>query len=175
MLQKVAKSAERHGFTIDTPIDKLNSEQLKVLLYGNEIFEGVIPDLEKKYPTTDSDYVKKEIERYMRVLVCPTCKGKRLQDAFLAVTVGGSNIYDFVTMPVSKLKEMFKVMKPNGKPSELALNKTEWSIVQQLANEVSTRLSYLEDVGLQYLTMDRSAVTLSAVVQRIPYTQVAHY
>jgi excinuclease ABC subunit A len=168
MLQKVGKAAERHGFTIDTPIDKLDPKQLEMLMYGNDIFEGVIPDLEKKHPTTDSDYVRKEIERYMRVLICPTCKGKRLQEAFLAVTVGGRNIYDFVTMPVGKLKELFKALKPNGKPAESALNKMEWSIVQQLVNEVSTRLSYLEDVGLQYLTMDRAATTLSGgELQRI--------
>ena len=168
MLAKVAKAGDRHGFTLDTPIKDLDKKKLDILLYGNDIFEGIIPDLEKKHPTTDSDYVRKEIERYMRVLVCPTCKGKRLQDAFLAVTVANKNIHDFVTMNVGRLKETFKALKPNGKDNGERLSKNEWSIMQQLANEVITRLTHLENVGLQYLTMDRSATTLSGgELQRI--------
>lgn len=161
MLVKVAKCGDRHGFNLDTPIKDLNPKQREILLFGNDIFEGVIPDLEKKHGGTDSDYVRKEIERYMRVLVCPTCKGKRLQDAFLAVTVGERNIHDFVSLNITKLKETFKDLKKT-------LSKTEGQIMTQLISEVTIRLTHLENVGLQYLTMDRSAVTLSGgELQRI--------
>lgn len=161
MLQKVEKCALRHGFNLDTPMKDLTEKQMAVLMHGNDIFEGVIPDLEKKHAGTDSDYVQKEIERYMRVLVCPTCKGKRLQDAFLAVTVGDKNIHDFVTLNVSKLKDEFKNLRA-------ILTKQEWQVMQQLFTEVTNRLTHLENVGLQYLTMDRSATTLSGgELQRI--------
>src|SRR5690606_7994281 len=116
---------------------------------------------------TDSDYVRKEIEKFMRLMICPTCQGKRLQPVILAITVADKSIADLVTMTVSDLKEFFKQLKP-GKTSVHPLEKQEWTIMQQLIEEVTARLGYLEDVGLQYLTLDRSAVTLSGgELQRI--------
>jgi len=167
ILKKVGEAIEPCGFSLDTPVKDLTEKQREVLLYGNKGYEGVIPDLEKKYAQTDSDYVRKEIEKYMRVLICPTCKAKRLQPAVLAVTVGEKSISVLVNMTITGLKEFFKSLKP-GKNNGYSFSKKEWSIMEQLVKEVLERLTYLEDVGLQYLTMDRPSTTLSGgELQRI--------
>lgn len=166
--KKVEAAVKKYKFGIDTPIADLSKKQLGVLLNGDDSFEGIIGDLEHKYATTDSDYVKKEVEKYMRVLVCPTCEGKRLQDVALSVTVVDKNIYELVSMTITDLRSFFKSIKPNGKTSEGKLDKKEYQIMQQLITEVTNRLQYLEDVGLHYLTMDRASVTLSGgELQRI--------
>lgn len=167
ILKKVGTAIEPCGFSLDTPIKNLTEKQRELLLNGGHGFEGIIPDLENKYGETDSDYVKKEIEKYMRVLICPTCKGDRLQPAILAVTVGEKSIADLVQMTITDLKGFFVALKP-GKKNSHSFNKTEWSIMEQLVKEVLERLSHLENVGLQYLTMDRPSTTLSGgELQRI--------
>ncbi len=167
IMRRVEEAMHPLGVTMDTPMNKLDTKQKKALLYGHAGFEGIIPDLEKKHADTDSDYVRKEIEKFMRLMICPTCQGKRLQPVILAITVADKSIEDLVTMTISDLKEFFKQLKP-GKTSMHPLEKQEWTIMQQLIEEVTARLGYLEDVGLQYLTLDRSAVTLSGgELQRI--------
>lgn len=167
MMKKVEEAIQDHGFDTETPIAKLNEKQLAFLLHGNKGFEGVINDLENKHAKTDSDYVKKEIEKYMRILVCPTCEGKRLQAAILAVTVADKSISDLVNFTIEQLKDFFKSLKPNGK-GQKRVTKSEWSIMQQLVSEVTERLGYLQDVGLAYVTLDRPATTLSGgELQRI--------
>jgi len=166
IMKKTAEGVAPLGFDIDTSIAKLSSKQLKGLLYGEKKYMGIIPDLEQKHAETDSDYVKKEIEKFMRVMVCPTCEGKRLQPVVLAITVAEQSIADLVKMNISELKAFFKELKPGKKGGNLS--KEMYGIMEQLIAEVTDRLTYLEDVGLQYLTMDRSAVTLSGgELQRI--------
>ena len=168
VIAKVAKAGEKLKFTVDMPIVKFSEAQLKGLLYGTGDYEGVIPDLEAKHAQTDSDYVGKEIEKYMRVLICPTCEGKRLQPAILFVTVAGKNIHDFVSMTIFDLGVFVKGLKPSSKKADNELSKRDWSIMQQLVGEVLSRLKYLEDVGLHYLTLDRASTTLSGgELQRI--------
>lgn len=166
IMKKTAEGIAPLGFDINTSISDLKPAQLKGLLYGEKDYAGIIPDLEKKHADTDSDYVRKEIEKFMRIMVCPTCEGKRLQPVVLAITVADKNIAELVDMNVSELKEFFKSLKPGKSGGKL--EKEIYNIMQQLIGEVIDRLSYLEDVGLQYLTMNRSAVTLSGgELQRI--------
>lgn len=166
IMKKTAEGVKPLKFNLDTKISKLSDKQRKGLLYGAGDYLGIIPDLEQKHASTDSDYVRKEIEKYMRVMVCPTCKGKRLKDVVLAITVAEHSIADLVELNVSKLKAFFKTLKPGKNGGNLP--KEAYKIMEQLIGEVIDRLGYLEDVGLQYLTMDRSAVTLSGgELQRI--------
>lgn len=158
-LESLAAVGKRFGFTLDQPVDSLKENQLKVILYGDEQYEGVISDLERKYKETDSDYVQKEIEKYMRVLICPVCQGKRLRPEFLMVTVGGKSIYELVTSSIADMNQFFKELQKakNG----YKLTERETKISDLLLKEVINRGDLLIKVGLNYLTLDRTATTLS--------------
>ncbi len=168
VLEKVAK---KYGFSMSTAIEKLDEKSLKTVLYGDgdtkysvsmnhgagagdyeTTFEGVIPNLERRYLETDSDYVRKKLEGYMRILKCPSCKGQRLKPEILAIKIGEYSIMDISGFSVKKAIEFFKNMK---------LSKMHKEIAEPIAREVLNRLSFLENVGLAYLTLDRSANTLS--------------
>ncbi len=163
--------SKRYNFSLDAPIKDLPKEIYDMLLYGNggEKFtmdyntynfsgsyegswEGIIPNLARRYKTTTSDYVKSEIEKYMTYSTCEVCGGKRLKKEALAVTVGGKNIAELTDMPVDKLYEFIE---------ELSLNETKAMIASSVIKEIKARLSFLKDVGLSYLTLSRSAGTLS--------------
>ncbi|MBP7898511.1 MAG: excinuclease ABC subunit UvrA [Candidatus Gracilibacteria bacterium] len=115
-------------------------------------FEGVIPNLERRYLETDSDYVRKKIETFMRILDCPSCHGKRLRPEVLAVKVGEMSIIDATEFSVAKAKAFF---------AELKLSDSEKHISKLILQEVNSRLQFLTDVGLSYLTLNRAANTLS--------------
>jgi excinuclease ABC subunit A len=172
VLEAVARD---HKFSLDVPVSKLTPAQLKIVLYGtgaknynvnaadNQMgkvrefyttFEGVIPNLERRYRETESDYMRGEIERYMRVWPCPTCKGKRLKPEVLAVTLLGKSIADIATLSVASAREFFS-------GAEARLSDRELKIARQVIKEIRERLSFLSDVGLDYLTLDRAAATLS--------------
>ena len=167
--------AQAHGFDLNTPISDLSKKQLEIVLHGagnksynvdydsdrfsGELttdFEGVIPNLERRYRQTESDYVRKEIENYMRVLVCPSCKGERLKPEILGVKVAESSIHEVTNKTIGEAKIFF---------SELEKSKTltarEKKIGAQILKEIKTRLEFLLNVGLDYLTLSRSAVSLS--------------
>ena len=160
--------AQAHNFSLDEPIMRLTHEQLMNVLYGtgDEIikvpgpggrsysttFEGVIPNLERRYRESESDFVKGEIERYMTHMTCPVCRGKRLKPEVLAITVNDKSIADVVEMSVEKALQYF---------TSLTLNATDAKIAKQILKEISERLTFLNDVGLSYLTLDRSANTLA--------------
>ena len=181
ILEAVAKN---NKFSTNVPVEKLKKKDLDVVLYGTgdevyEIgskrskFEGVIPNLEKKYKETDSDYIRKEIERYMRVLPCPACDQKRLKPEVLAVTVGSLNISEISRMTVEVMIKFFKELE-KGKKTKLvkeSLKNQESKIARTIIREALLRLSYLENVGLDYLTLDRAANTLAGgEAQRIRLT-----
>ena len=171
ILEAVAKT---HGAPLNKPVEKMKKEDLHLLLYGtgNEeyeingkkyTFEGIIPFLEKKYRESDSDYIQKEIEDYMREIICPECHGKRLKPESLAVTVLDKNIADLVNLDLQKLLDFFTLVEKDSKISKgkNALSANEYKIAQQLIKEIKRRLEYMINVSLDYLTLDRSATTLA--------------
>lgn len=163
--------SKHYGFGLDVPVKDLPEDVYRMLLYGNNgekitmnystrtfsgsyecSWEGVIPNLERRYKETTSDYTKSEIERYMNVCPCDTCHGKRLKKEALAVTVGGKNISELTETSVSRLYEFV---------DKLELSHTQTLIAQPIVKEIKARLNFLQDVGLGYLTLSRSAATLS--------------
>lgn len=161
--------AENHGFSAHIEASKLKKKDLNILWYGDQqfyyignreiVFEGIIPILEARYRETDSEYVQKEIEKYMRVLVCPDCKGKRLRPEFLAVTVGEYSISDITLLSIEKMSELLgDLLKQLSKDKDTQRNK---KIGEPIVREIQKRIAHLEEVGLSYLTLDRSAATLS--------------
>lgn len=167
----LAALGDKYGFDMDTPFNKLSEQSRHAILYGtgnerihieyrrefgegsyDSPFEGVIPNLERRYKETQSDYMKHEIEEYMANIPCPDCKGKRLKSESLAVTVGGMNIAQLSDMTVRHARE---------KLSALTLNKTEEMIAGRILKEIDSRLGFLISVGLDYLTLSRAAGTLS--------------
>ena len=168
-----AALAEKYNFTLDTPFKNISKEGQDAIFYGtkgeriqvtriNEYgsgtymtdFEGIVNNLERRHRETTSDWSRNEIEQYMTESPCPSCKGKRLKPASLAVTVGGKNIMEFTDMSVrDELKFIDKV--------EETLSEKDKKIGKQIFKEIRSRLSFLCDVGLDYLTLSRSAGTLS--------------
>ena len=115
-------------------------------------FEGVIPNLERRYMETDSDYIRRKIEDYMRILECPLCKGKRLKPEILSVTINDKSIIDCTDFSVKDAINFFQNIK---------FTETEEQIARQILVEVKNRLGFLENVGLSYITLNRKANTLS--------------
>jgi excinuclease ABC subunit A len=115
-------------------------------------FEGVIPNMERRYHETDSEFVRKDIEKYMTERECPVCNGKRLKPEILAVTVGGKSIVDLTMLSIGEATSLFENLELNSRDTQIAV---------QILKEIGARLSFLRDVGLNYLTLDRSANTLA--------------
>ncbi|MCC7522441.1 excinuclease ABC subunit UvrA [Candidatus Uhrbacteria bacterium] len=168
---------EKHGFTIHQPVGDFSPKALKVLFEGDGgEFGGILAMLEAKHKETDSEYVQKEIEAYMRVLTCPDCGGRRLRKEALAVTVAGVSIADLVMKPLDEVLAMFESLgkgpakakaskiskaKIEKKEDKAGFSERERAVVDQVSNEIKRRLRNLLDVGLDYLTLDRSAMSLS--------------
>lgn len=163
--------AEEYGFTLDTPIKDLSEEQLNALLYGTNgkkikmtrvnaygsgtyltEFEGVINNLQRRYNETTSEYSRAEITKVMDECNCPECNGKRLNKSALAVTIGGKNIIEFTELSINKEIEFI---------DSLELTEKQHMIADTIIKEIRQRLSFLASVGLDYLTLSRSAGTLS--------------
>ena len=166
--------AHKYHFSMDTPVRELTREQLDKILYGtgDEVirvryqnqfgqwreyettFEGVIPNQLRRYRETDSDYVRQEIESYMTTRPCPVCKGQRLKPEALAVTVAGKNIVQVTAMSVTQALAWV-----NDLPNHFT--EKQKTIAYQILKELKARLGFLANVGLDYLTLDRSAASLS--------------
>ena len=163
--------AEEYGFSLDTPIKDLSEEQLNALLYGTNgkrikmtrvnaygsgtyltEFEGVINNLQRRYNETTSEYSRAEITKVMDECNCPECNGKRLNKSALAVTIGGKNIIEFTELSINKEIEFI---------DSLELTEKQHMIADMIIKEIRQRLSFLASVGLDYLTLSRSAGTLS--------------
>jgi excinuclease ABC subunit A len=175
MMRILGTVAEAQGFDLNTPIKDLTKKQLDIVLYGSgeknynvdyqsdrfsgELtteFEGVIPNLERRFQQTESDYVRKEIEQYMRVLVCPTCGGKRLKPEMLAVKIADMSIYDISSKTIDQEKKFF-----NELTNSKTISARDKKIATQILKEICARLDFLSNVGLDYLTLGRTANTLS--------------
>jgi excinuclease ABC subunit A len=145
--------AQRHGIDLYKPVKELPKEKIDLILYGDGIFEGVIPWLERRYRETDSEYTREEIEQYMVEKVCEACKGKRLRPEALSVKISGKSIADICEIEILKLKEFFENLKFENEAKE--------KIARPIVKEILNRIQFLIDVGLDYLTLERRADTLA--------------
>jgi len=163
---------EEYGFTLDTPISEFSDEAYDALMYGTKgkklkmtygsgtgrtgvyyhEFEGLITNMERRYRETQSEYSRSEIEEFMSASPCPDCGGKRLKKETLAVTVGGLSIADYCDFSIVKALEFME---------DLKLSETELLIGDRILKEIRERLGFLRSVGLEYLTLSRSAGSLS--------------
>jgi excinuclease ABC subunit A len=175
--QGLQAAAKAYRIDLDAPIRELTKAQLDIILYGtgdrqvqmtyrnsngNEFrfsraFEGVITNLERRYRETNSEYIRQKISEFMSDRPCPTCQGKRLNPAALAVTVDDVNIITATSWPVLKTLDWVKRLYGKNSP----LTSKQRAIAERVLKEISERLSFLVNVGLDYLTLNRSAVTLS--------------
>jgi excinuclease ABC subunit A len=167
-IKKLQAVADRYGFSIHVPTSELTKKQLEVILYGtgeetysvslgvgrsfNTTYEGVISNLERRHKETASDFIRRDIERFMQERPCHACEGRRLKPEVLAVTVTGQSIMDICELSIDDASDFFNHMK---------FNATEAQIAKQILKEICARLKFLQDVGLNYLTLARSAVGLS--------------
>ncbi len=172
--QMLEAAAQHYDIPLDQPVSALTAEQINVILYGSNgekirvhyetrdgrraawetAYEGVIPNLRRRYDESTSDYVREKISDYMAERPCDTCKGKRLRPEALAVTVADKNIIEVTRWPVLRTLEWSKGLKP-------LLTPRQQKIAQQILKEINARLQFLVDVGLDYLTLARTAATLS--------------
>jgi excinuclease ABC subunit A len=161
------------GFELSTPMNKLRKNIVELLLYGSEdeevtmsyhdghkpydvtkVFEGVIPNMERRWRETDSSWVRDELGRYQTVTACDSCKGHRLKPEALAVKIAGLHISEVADMSIDETAKWFKCLNKK-------LNKKQQQIAERILREINERLGFLVNVGLEYLTMSRKSGTLS--------------
>jgi excinuclease ABC subunit A len=194
--QLVEAVCKHYDIPTDVPWRELNEAQRRIILYGSNgerikvyyrnregrrseyytDYEGVIPNLERRYRETDSDYMRGKIETFMTHLPCPACGGARLRPVALAVTVAGKSINALTEWPVTRLLDWIDDLSgfrfhatassdgrggPETPPEDSPLTETQWQIGRRVLKEVRERLHFLVNVGLGYLTLDRGAATLS--------------
>ncbi|MDD3622808.1 MAG: excinuclease ABC subunit UvrA, partial [Methanofollis sp.] len=172
--QHLGAVAKHFGFSVLTPVKDLTPEQYHALMYGapdrihfsvstrngeanwshTGPWEGLLPQAERLFQQTKSEYRRHELQKFMRVLPCPACGGRRLKEKVLAVKIGGKNIIEVTDLPVTEAVEFFESLNRSLTPKETA-------IAAQVLKEIRARLSFLQEVGLGYLTLSRSAGTLS--------------
>ena len=170
--QYIASVAKHFNFDIFTPIKNLSEKQMDILLYGSDekikfkmimkggeaswsntgSWEGLIPQSDRLYQQTKSDYRRRELEKFMRISTCPTCKGKRLNEKALAVLVNKRSIIEMTDLSIKDCLVFF---------GKLKFSEKKMTIAKQLLKEIKSRLKFLEQVGLGYLTLSRNAGTLS--------------
>ena len=168
-VKKLAAVGERHGFSVHDRVRDIPEDAIQKILYGtgsekysvrlsmgrsfDATYEGVIPNLERRHKETDSDFMRRDIERFMRERECYTCKGARLKPEVLAITVHGLSITDMVSLSVDDAFKLFR--------DDLKLTDKELFIARQILREILARLGFMHDVGLSYLELGRAANTLS--------------
>ena len=177
-INQLEEVARRYNFSLRTPVKKMSEEQLNLVLYGENHesfkyrnrfgkvreyfmgFEGVIPNLERLYRETESENRRMEIERYMSASPCSACMGQRLRPEALAVKVDGLNIMEVTAMSALSAMEWIKSIMAKRDGRDI-LSDNEKTIAQQIVKEISSRLGFLKDIGLGYLTLERPSATLS--------------
>jgi len=168
-LKRLKEVGDAHKFDLQVPVSDLDDSALQKILYGtgsqkyrvqlgsgrhyDSTYEGVIPNLERRHKETDSEFMRKDIERFMRERKCHACKGARLKPVVLAVTVHGHNIMDICNLGIDEALELFK--------NHFELNEQEEQIAKQILKEIVSRLTFMSNVGLNYLELGRAANTLS--------------
>ncbi len=167
-MKKLQAVADANNFSLHVPTGELTEKQLEMIMYGTSsqkysvslgsgrsfetTYEGVVPNLERRHKETDSDFIRRDIERFMQERPCHACKGLRLKPEVLAITVGEHSIMDVCNLSIDDALEWFKSIK---------LNARETKIAEMILKEIGARLQFLQDVGLNYLNLLRSATTLS--------------
>ena len=167
-MRKIKAVADAHGFSLQVPVKQLPDDVRQKILYGtgsqkyridlaggryyDATYEGVIPNLERRHRETESDFMRKDIERFMRERKCTTCQGARLKPVVLAVTVNGLSIMDMCNLDVANALDLF---------SKLKFSESEMHIVRLILKEIAARLGFMNNVGLNYLELSRAANTLS--------------
>jgi excinuclease ABC subunit A len=170
-LQQLERVLRRYRAKMTTPVEQFSDEVLDIVLYGTDreqtfeytsrggktweyraSFEGVVNNLQRRYGETSSENVKEDIEKYMSASTCPACNGARLKPEALAVTIGGRNVDDLTRMSIEHLEQFF---------ASLSLTPRQEQIAHQIVKEIRARLGFLTNVGLNYLTLSRSATTLA--------------
>jgi excinuclease ABC subunit A len=167
-MKKLQAVADANGFSLHVPTSELTPEQLNLVMYGTgkqtfrvglgigrsfeTTYEGVVPNLERRHKETDSDFIRRDIERFMQEKPCHACNGLRLKPEVLAITIGKDSIMDICQLSIDDALAWFKGLKLNEKDAKIA---------QLILKEIGARLQFLQDVGLNYLNLLRSAVTLS--------------
>jgi excinuclease ABC subunit A len=166
--KKMQAVADKYRFSLHVPTSELKAEDLDRILNGTgaetyrinlgsgrsfaTTYEGVIPNLERRHKETDSDFMRRDIERFMRERPCHVCKGRRLRPEVLAITIAGQSIMDICELSIDDAIDFFDHLKLNAKETQIA---------KQIFKEICARLTFMQDVGLNYLNLLRSAVTLS--------------
>ncbi len=178
MMAELETVAQHYGIDLHMPVEKIDKKKLDIILYGSpdilefkyeakngntrttkDYYEGIVTNLERRYIETNSAWIREWLEMYMMDTECPTCHGARLKENILAVKIGGKSIYEVCLMSISKLIPFFEKLK---------LSKEEAQIAELLLKEILNRLTFLKNVGLEYLTLARTASTLSGgELQRI--------
>lgn len=168
-MKKLAAVAEKNNFSLQVPVSELSPAAIEKILYGtgsdsyrvelgsgrhyDSIYEGVIPNLERRHKETDSEFMRKDIERFMRERPCHSCHGARLKPVVLAVTVHDKNIVDIINLSIEDALDFFQ--------NKLKLSEQELIIAKQIFREITARLGFMNNVGLNYLELGRAANTLS--------------
>ena len=175
--RRLSALGEAFGYTLGTPLKELTEPQWRALMHGTDgetiqvayqtrsgrvrnfdiSWEGVLTNLARRYKETDSEWVRNDIERYMVAVPCPDCRGARLKPEMLAVTVDGQSIVDVVRCSVADALAWTAALRADTSP----LSERDRQIARQILQEIDGRLSFLRDVGLEYLTLDRASATLS--------------
>ena len=167
-MKKLQAVADKYGFSLHVPTGQLTKDQIDKIMYGTgketfrvalgmgssfeTTYEGVVPNLERRHKETESDFIRRDIERFMQEKPCHACKGLRLKPEVLAITIGKDSIMDICQLSIDEALEWFKGLKLNEKDTKIA---------QMILKEIGARLQFLQDVGLNYLNLLRSAATLS--------------
>lgn len=167
-IKKLQAVADKYKFSLHVPTSELTRDQLDKIMYGTgsetfkislgmgrnfeTTYEGVVTNLERRHKETESDFIRRDIERYMQEKPCHACKGKRLKPEVLAITVAGKSIMDICELSIDECLKFF---------NNIELDATGKQIAKQILKEICARLKFLQDVGLNYLTLLRSATSLS--------------
>lgn len=167
-MKKLQAVADKYGFSLHVPTGELSDEQMNLIMYGTgketyrvslgmgrtfeTTYEGVVPNLERRHKETDSDFIRRDIERFMQERPCHQCRGLRLKPEVLAITVGDHSIMDVCQLSIDDALGWFNALKLSAKEAKIA---------QLILKEIGARLQFLQDVGLNYLNLLRSATTLS--------------
>lgn len=167
-MKKLQAVSELHGFSLHVPTGELTPDQMKLVMYGTgkqtfkvplgtgrsfeTTYEGVVPNLERRHKETDSDFIRRDIERFMQEKPCHACNGRRLKPEVLAITIDKDSIMDICSLSIDDALDWFKGLKLNPRDAKIA---------QLILKEINARLQFLQDVGLNYLNLLRGATTLS--------------